>query len=267
MSVFPQFATGAGAQYPVVKLRRTRTALEPARDGKAWRYGDAAAARIEWELELRGLNDNEAASLRQLFESCEGRLQPFLFLDPTDNLLGYSEDLTASAWQKDALISLTAGVADPKGGTAATLVSNTAQAAQAVKQTLGVPADFHYCLSVWVRAAQPGPVDLVINTASASARKTFTAGAEWARVRLSAKLGGVEQTVDFGIELQAGAAVQVFGFQVEAQPGCGEYKKTAAGGGVYPKARFAQDELALTAEAPGRFSARVRITSSVANGA
>jgi len=267
MSVFPQFASQSGAQYPLVKVRRTRTVVELNRAGKPWRYGDPDAARVEWALELRHLDENETASLRQLFDACEGRLQPFLFLDPTDNLLSYSEDLTAAVWQKDALISLTTGVADPKGGAAATLVSNTAQTAQRVMQSLGVPADFRYCLSVWVRAAQPGPVDLLMSTASATVRETRTAGTAWSRVDLSASPGGTETTVSFGIEIPAGASVEVFGFQVEAQPGAGEYKRTAASGGVYPNARFAQDELAVIAEAPGRYSVEVRISSNPPDGA
>ena len=44
------------------------------------------------------------------------------------------------------------------------------------------------------------------------------------------------------------ASVDLFGMQVEAQLGPSDYKMTGASGGVYSKARFAADQLTVTAQ-------------------
>jgi len=68
--------------------------------------------------------------------------------------------------------------------------------------------------------------------------------------------------VTFGAELAAGASVDLFGMQLEAEPGVSDYKRTGASGGVYAKARFAEDELAVTARGTDVFDAIVRIVAS-----
>ena len=66
----------------------------------------------------------------------------------------------------------------------------------------------------------------------------------------------------FGAELDAGASVDLFGMQVEAQRGVSDYKKTGASGGVYADARFAEDELTVTARGTDVFDAVIRIVAS-----
>ena len=66
-----------------------------------------------------------ATRLISLYSDVEGRLGSFTFLDPTDNLLLWSEDLTQTAWESNSLLTITAGVADPKGGTSANQIANT----------------------------------------------------------------------------------------------------------------------------------------------
>jgi len=78
---------------------------------------------------------------------------------------------------------------------------------------------------------------------------------------LSGKFGGSEESITFGIELGAGGSADLFGMQVEAQAGASGYKKTLSAGGVYPAARFLDDNLAVTADGPGQHSCKVRIHS------
>ncbi len=52
----------------------------------------------------------------------------------------------------------------------------------------------------------------------------------------------------FGAQLGAGASVDLFGMQVEAQLAASDYKMTGAAGGVYSKARFASDQITVTAQ-------------------
>jgi hypothetical protein len=69
-------------------------------------------------------------------------------------------------------------------------------------------------------------------------------------------------SVVFGARLEAGALVDLFGMQVEAQPGVSDYKKTGGSGGVYTEARFAEDELTLTAKGTDIFDAVIRLVAS-----
>ena len=69
---------------------------------------------------------------------------------------------------------------------------------------------------------------------------------------LAAQGVGSGETVRFGVELQPGAWVEVFGPQVEAQTGASAYKRTLSRGGVYENARLDNDELLVTTVGPGR---------------
>jgi hypothetical protein len=75
-------------------------------------------------------------------------------------------------------------------------------------------------------------------------------------------LGLNTESVVFGTELDAGATVDLFGMQVEAQPGTSDYKRTGGSGGLYAQARFAEDELTVTAKATDVFDAVIRIKAS-----
>ena len=73
----------------------------------------------------------------------------FVFLDPTDNLLRWSETLTSGVWQKDALLQLSAGVNDPVESTRATRVANTGLVSQELSQSVEAAGWFQYCFSVF----------------------------------------------------------------------------------------------------------------------
>jgi hypothetical protein len=49
--------------------------------------------------------------------------------------------------------------------------------------------------------------------------------------------------------------------QAEAQPGPGGYRRTNSRCGLYANARFAEDELAWTQQAPNNNAAEIRIES------
>jgi hypothetical protein len=58
-----------------------------------------------------------------------------------------------------------------------------------------------------------------------------------------------------------GQAVALTGMQAEAQPGPGGYRRTNSRCGLYANARFAEDELAWTQQAPNNNAAEIRIES------
>jgi len=262
MNHFPQLTTGSVAQYPLVRERRARCALNEAADGSQVKLADSDRDEMSWLLRFSGMTDAEWQAIEELFQSCEGSLLAFTFTDPFDNLLAWSEDLTQAVWQKGPLVVVTGSMADPFGTDRASRVSNNSQTGQFVQQVLPVSASSHYCLSGWMRSDTPKTVSLRISSTSSTLSHSIVTSPTWQRFFCSGSLGAAEESVEFGIDFGAGADVEVFGLQVEAQRGASEYKKTSSRGGVYTKARFAEDTLRITSEGQNQHSLDVRIVSS-----
>jgi len=259
MLVFPQLSTGAAALYPVTKQSLRRAVVNTLADGKVVVYADSGAAIAGWALRATGLTQAEWNAIENLFQQSSGMAGTFTFLDPAGNLLLQSENFGAGAWAVGALVQLTAGIGDPFGSTRATWLVNTGQAIAGITQLLNVPGDFQYCLSVWVRSSSGSALTL----SAANSSKSFAAGTQWKRVYFSSNSGQAgATTVTFGAKLAAGGSVELFGMQVEAQPGPSDYKMTSASGGVYPKARFGSDQITVTAQGTDVYDAVIQIVST-----
>jgi hypothetical protein len=262
MLVFPQLLTGASALYPVTKRAIRRTVVNVLSDGHADVYADADAAATEWELRASGLTAAEWSAIEALFQSTSGMWQTFTLLDPTGNLLAESENLGAPAWTNGALIQLTPGIADPFGTTRATRAINAGQTTQAVAQILPVPGNFEYCLSVWARSIGGSSLTLVQSTTGGNVSRNFVLGTTWTRVFVAGNCGQSTTQVTFAAQLAAGASVDLFGMQAEAQLAPSDYRQTGASGGVYSKARFAEDRLTVTAQSTDVYEAVIRIVDT-----
>src|SRR5438128_7549144 len=125
MPFFPQLRSGSCAQYPIIKRLSTRTIVNDILDGSAVRFADAGSGAVQWDLHLSALAAEEWTAIQALFLACEGRLGSFVFLDPTGNLLLWSEDLSSSLWSKDPLLRVTAGIDDVFATQRASLLTNT----------------------------------------------------------------------------------------------------------------------------------------------
>jgi hypothetical protein len=112
---------------------------------------------------------------------------------------------------------------------------------------------------VQVRSDSSQQVILIRSTATATQSAAFNAGPVWARIVLSGNFSGTDDSVTFGIQLPPGGSVQIFGVQVEAQPGASGYKQTLDSGGVYPNARFLDDSLTIQADGPDQHSCQIGI--------
>jgi hypothetical protein len=262
MLVFPQLVTGASALYPVTKTSIQRTVQNILGDGTTVVFADPDAASLGWELQAKGMTLAEWNAIEALFQATSGMWQTFTFLDPTGNLLVQSEDLGSSAWTNGALIELTTGIDDPLTTTRATRVINSGEAAEAVAQTLSVPGNFQYCLSVLARTIGGSNVTLTTSTTDGAASKTFALNGQWARISLSTNLGQATTSVTFGAQLEAGASVDLFGMQVEAQLAASDYKMTTAQGGVYARARFGADQITVTAQGTDVYDAVIQIVDT-----
>ena len=230
------------AQYPLLRVRRKRTAANALGDGSAVKLADPAASITEWRLDYAGLTDAEAEALAQFFRDVGGRLETFTFLDPGANLLLWSEDLDQSAWEKSPLAVVHAEAADPFGGARAWRLANGG-----VMQTLNAPGWFTYCLSLYVRSEQGGSVRLA--RGGETAERAITA--RWSRVSFVSQRPDAEESVRFGVEAADGP-VEIFGLQVEAQAAASGYQRTAGRGGVYPNARLAEDSFVQRTDGPGQ---------------
>ena len=263
MLCYPQLSTGSSSQFPVSRTLQLRTIVNQMLGGDNIRAADTGAGAVRWQLQYTALTDAEWSSIDQLFENVEGRLSTFTFLDPTDNLLLWSEDWTQSAWNPDPLITMGTGVQDPFGGTNALQITNNAQTVQQVVQAISAPSWFQYCFSLFLRADAPGVVQLVVSTTGQDWASPVDVGPSWNRFTASTSLSTTQDGVSFGIQLPAGVRVYAFGAQAEAQPGAGCYKKTTDLAGVYSSARFDSDTLSRTTDAPNQNSTVIKLMSNL----
>jgi hypothetical protein len=258
---FPQFASGAVGQYPVSKSLVQRTITNTLPDGSTVKYADPGAPFVHWNLQFEGLSDSEAALLQQFFAICEGQLNAFTFTDPLGNLLVWSEDLTQPAWQASTLLQFVTGAPDPNGGTSATQITNPTGADLTVQQTIGAPGWYSYCFSAYVQSQSGVTVSLVRQAGGISNTNPYPAGSLWQRVTLIGQTSTTAETVTVGITIPAGQSVTVFGLQLEPQAGASPYKPSFETGGVYTKAHFSGDTLAVTTTAPNRNQCSLTITA------
>lgn len=259
MPFFPQLTTGAVAQFPVSKRRALRTVLETAPGGQQVKLADPGVNIREWVLDFTGLSAGEAAALESLFETSEGALREFGYLDPLANLLAHSEDIGQPAWVKSALLQVTPTVADPFGTARASRLTAAGGTEQTLGQDIAGPGNYWYAFSCWIRAVSGSSVTLRRAAGTASASEPAVIGPAWRRVAASGQFTSAAAPVRFELRIPAGSVVDVFGMQVEAQRAPSDYKKTGARGGVYANALFAQDELEISADAANQFSTTVRI--------
>jgi hypothetical protein len=257
MIYFPQLSSGATGQFPISRQRTTRTVVNQSVQNYEVKLADSAAAITEWHLSFEEMSDQELAALEALFRAVEGRLTPFTFLDPVDNLLAWSEQQSQAAWQADPLLTLTGGVPDPMGGSSAYQLSNSTAATLMLQQSINAPASLDYCLSLYARSDQSTQVWLV----RGSAAEALAISPQWTRLTSAGQLQDTAESISFGIALNPGTTVDVFGIQAEAQTTASLYRQTAETSGVYPNARLQSDTLTITTVGPGRHSCELDIVN------
>src|SRR5579863_7683196 len=246
MLYFPQLSSGATGQFPVTRQRVARTVVNQSCQSYEIKLADPGASITQWHLSFEELTDQELAALEALFQTVEGCLTPFTFLDPVDNLLAWSEQQNQPVWQADPLLTLTSGLSDPLGGTNAYQISNPSSATLMLQQTINAPASLDYCLSLYARS-DPSPTVWLVRGSESDERTISTA---WTRPYSAGHLLSTADTISFGIALDPGSTIDIFDIQVEAQTTASLYKRTAEAGGVYQNARFRDDTLTITTVGP-----------------
>ena len=261
VACFPQLPIGTIAQFPISRQWSRRTQVNTMQSGATVVMPSTDPPRVSWRLSYTGLSDAEWSSLASFFKSVYGSYGTFTFIDPTDNLLAWSEDFTQKVWSADPLLELTGGAADPQGGNSATTILNKGQASQTVIQSIPGAGWFLYCFSVYLRADSACSVTLIRSNASGAATQTVDLDRTWARFVSAGSMTGEDTSASFGFEIPPATTVMAFGPQVEAQPSAGLYKPTLGRCGVYTASRFDQDILTQKADAMGQYSTTLVVTS------
>jgi hypothetical protein len=261
MLYYPQLSTGTLAQFPLRKSLLKRTVVNDCLDGRTVKLADVLAGTVQWELNYAGLTEAEWNAMKTLFLAVEGRLQTFVFLDPTDNLLRLSETFSSSVWQKGSLLLITTGIADPLGTTRAVRIVNPSAVDLSISQAIIAAGWFQYCFSAYVRSAAPGTVTLTRRTADGNDARRESTGPLWRRIYSFGGIEGTADEIEFGITIPAGGTVELFGLQAEAQPQPSAYKRTDSQAGVYGATRFKDDALSPIAAGPNDYSLQVHLVS------
>jgi hypothetical protein len=261
MLAFPQLPSGAAAQFPIKKRCVQRTIVNTLTDGHTVTLADAGAVLSQWQLTYQALADAELDILEEFFGTCEGQHTAFTFLDPLANLLAWSEALDQAAWEASTLLQMTAGIADPIGGSAATRLTNPTGADLTLQQTFNAPGWFTYCFSLYVRGQSGVNVSLSLQAGTASTNRPYAPSAAWSRIQLGGSLNTTATSLSAGIVIPAGQAVDVFGFQLEPQLAASIYKRSFSAGGVYANAHFGADAFAYTTSGPNSHNCVLTITA------
>ena len=254
MLIYPQLSNGALAQFPITKRRRLRTVVNMLADSTSIKLPDTYGAITEWELKYASLSDGELLALQQFFAASEGSLNLFTFLDPTANLLSWSNQLNNAVWSKDPFLSLTGSVTDPTGGINGWHVINSGAGPQTVAQTLAVPGAYLYCFSAYAQSTQPITITLLCGTT----RLNWQLQTSWSRQSLTASGDLNAQSLVCGVEMPAAGSADIFGLQVEPQVSPSVYKPTESGG-VYENASFRDDVFTFTTTDVNHHSATITI--------
>lgn len=254
MNSFPQLSSGSMAQFGIAKRVRLRSEESALGDGTKRRSFDPAGSTVEWEMRLTALSEQERAAIESLFEAREGRRTRFTFLDPTANLLGQTNNLTGELWTVGPGVAVTP-VTGPGGVSGGFALSNGSMFWSGVEQSIPSPMGYVYCLSAYVRSGAQGSVRLSIG----QSQKEIGVDGAWRQLWFTAPAGSTP--VRFAVEAAAGAQLEVYGIQAEAQPAPGPYKLNSGRGGWYPRARFGSDEIAFESVGPGLYEGTITVVS------
>ncbi len=256
---FPQLRPGSAMQYPLRKATSYRTVVHPKDRVQPLRSADEGSSRLEWNLQLRGLSDTELDAIETLYRTMRGPHGDFVFLDPDGNLLARSEDFTSPVWNKTASLSI--GVADTSPSVAETAftLQSASETGAEMWQSLELPTNYHWLLSVYARAQSPAALTLFVRSTHGIQQHTVTLSAEWRRYWFGGLWWPAGGGIDVGLRLPPNAQAEATAAQLETQTTPAAYKRTLAITGAYEQSRFMDESLRVTSLAPNCHQLHLRI--------
>jgi hypothetical protein len=255
---YPQLTTGSLSQLPGRKQIMRRTIVNRPVNGSAVKMADPEVGQSRWSLRYTGLTDEEIGRLQDLFTACEGRLRNFVWLDPFANLLRWTDDLSKPVWQNS--LQCAAGIEDPDGGTRAWRVTNAAQSGQGIAQSVDAPGWFCYAFGLWVRSNSTDVVELRLSNADGTVSAMRPVSADWQHVSVSGQIEGAAEEIRCSVEVPGACAVDVYGFQLDAQRDTSGYRKNTSVAGVYT-GRFDQDDFEYVSHGPNNHATEIAVVT------
>ena len=255
--VFPHLQSGATVQYPNSKSNLFPTVFNLQEDGFRY-WAEPTDSSLRWRLNFAGLSALEASTLRTFFEVTQGKLKDFLFLDPSGNLLTWSEDVTRPNWLKAPLTAASSAVGTNSvvhtfGGGPGNVC--------AITQTLAVPANSLICASLKARASAPIVLKLLVTDSVVESYVSVTLTDTWKGVTVAHQGSGSGQEKSVQISLPLGGTADISELMVSPQPFPAVYVPTREGSGIHQETRFDQDDLVLTASDKDEYSCQIFVTA------
>ncbi len=102
---------------------------------------------------------------------------------------------------------------------------------------------------------------LSISNSGGSIAREQHAADKWGVYSCSGQIEGSAEDLTCRVAVDAGSAIEVFGFQLDAQPNPSAYRRTYARSGIYTSSRFLDDELRFVANGIDDHSVAVRVFS------
>ncbi|WP_219909703.1 phage head spike fiber domain-containing protein [Pseudoduganella armeniaca] len=150
---------------------------------------------------------------------------------PRANLLGYSEQFDAAAWQKTNVTAAANVGAAPDGTAFADKITGTAAAWWMRQSAIPVESGQEYTASVWMRTTTPGTVDLyMVDTVVSKLACDVTT--DWRRFSITYRASSANLAFQIGASA-FGRDIFVFGAMVEKGPNMGPYIPSAGAGVAY----------------------------------
>ncbi len=258
---FPQLSSGALVQYPFRRARTIGSTFNTFADGSMICSNLNSNQQTVWELSFTDLTVQDQTALQNHVAACQGPLKPFIFIDPADNMLSNSGDLTAAAWIADPLLSISSGAMDPIGGATAFSVVNRGEAHQQFTQQVMAPANFQYCFSLYACSPVATSLQLELSATSSNVQK-FPIGSTWVRLVSPVQLSDTQTIFSVSIALPPGQTVVLWGPQLEPQSRPSRYRATSASGSVYQNAHLLSQSITFESHAPGLFSTAFSIETT-----
>lgn len=230
-------------------------------DGSTIKSVDDNFDEIRWELIYDGLTDQERVEFESFFEQVEGSLKTFTYVDPGDNMLLWSEDLTRPSWSKDPLLS-TESIVDNPSSQSSTLCTNSAQIPQSFHQIIKTAPWQTHCFSCLVSGPASSEIKLILSSEDGELTSEARLKGAWQRISCSGSITGTGSELKCCVQIEAGGRASVRELNVCAQKSPGEYRSTTSRAAVYAKTRFATDHLAFDTAGPESHSLKVTLISS-----
>jgi hypothetical protein len=272
MDFFPVIHSNGGrAQYPNAVTFEHLTNQDNLPGNAHIAFGWRAEPLARYTLNLKNLADAEVSTLETFFESMHGRFGQFAYLDPTGNLLANSDDYTQATWTKACTVC--ASVADPAGGTAATVLAGDGSGNSSLTQVVTIDpsvAGSLACFSVFLQAVTAGGafnVYLTDGTTTTNAACVLTVGS-WTRVSVPWTFG-TSGNVTVGVggtSCWTGTnQIAVFGPMLSMTEGAAPYLRTPGFSALRFYCRFDQDALDIEYKGINQTDVTVKIVEFVPN--